>query len=199
LRTQAAGTRTEDAGPAPPATVSSPCNLDAAIYLNAAIELSIAGTRLIALNSKIMATKVRLRFRVSPLQKFRRNLVGAEKYLDMYYELRQVKNLGRRGALSKTNDYLLWLPRATVVSAVGALDAYVHDALAAHLPALLADEDFVVSELLAEALGTVMPTKKREDIQNSLRFVRAANGRGYSPKRSGKKYRDSKHSKRPTK
>jgi hypothetical protein len=123
-----------------------------------------------------MSTKVRVRFRVSPLQKFRRNLLGAEKYLDMYYELRQLKNLGRRGALSKANDYLLWLPRATVVSAVGALDAYVHDALAAHLPALLADEDFVVSELLADAVGTVMPTKKREDIDNSLRFVRAANG-----------------------
>jgi hypothetical protein len=113
---------------------------------------------------------------VTPLDQFRQNIVGAEKYLEMYYELRQLKKLGKRGALDGGNQYLLWLPRATVVSAVGALDAYVHDVLALHIPRLLADAATQISEPLATLLGRVVSTKKKDDVQGLLRFVRSATG-----------------------
>lgn len=113
---------------------------------------------------------------MTPLEQFKRNIIGAEKYLDMYYELRQLKQLGKRGALDANNQYLLWLPRATVVSAVGALDAYIHDMLALHIPRLLADATTQVSESLANLLGRVVSTKKRDDVQEMLRFIRSTTG-----------------------
>ncbi|HEX7517297.1 MAG TPA: HEPN domain-containing protein [Chthoniobacterales bacterium] len=113
---------------------------------------------------------------MTPLEQFNRNILGAEKYLEMYYELRKLKKLGRRGALDATNRYLLWLPRATVVSAVGALDAYIHDILALHIPRLLADASTQISESLATLLGRVISTKKREDVQDMLRFIRSTTG-----------------------
>ena len=112
---------------------------------------------------------------MTPLEQFKRNIIGAEKYLDMYYELRQLKQLGKRGALDANNQYLL-LPRATVVSAVGALDAYIHDMLALHIPRLLADATTQVSESLANLLGRVVSTKKRDDVQEMLRFIRSTTG-----------------------
>src|ERR1700730_11964334 len=113
---------------------------------------------------------------MTPLEQFNQNILGAEKYLDMYYELRQLKKLGKRGALDTKNQYLLWLPRATVVSAVGALDAYIHDMLALHIPRLLADAATQISESMATLLGRVVSTKKKEDVQDMLRFVRSAAG-----------------------
>lgn len=94
----------------------------------------------------------------------------------MYSELRLLKNLGRRGALSGNHRYLLWLLRATVVSAVSALDAYVHDALAVRLPLILKEDPANISDALADLVGKVMPTKKLEDVKSSLSFVRSANG-----------------------
>lgn len=113
---------------------------------------------------------------MTPLEQFNRNIDGAEKYLVMYYELRQLKQLGKRGALGANNQYLLWLPRATVVSAVGALDAYIHDVLALHIPRLLADAATQISESLAALLGRVVSTRKTEDVRDMLRFIRSTTG-----------------------
>jgi hypothetical protein len=113
---------------------------------------------------------------MTPFQQFGRNVIGAEKYLDMYAELRQLKHLGTRGALDANNQYLLWLLRATVVSAVSALDAYIHDVLALHIPRVLSNAARPVSDPLAELVGRVISTKKTPDVQNMLRFVRSTTG-----------------------
>jgi hypothetical protein len=110
--------------------------------------------------------------------KFRQNVVGAEKYLEMYYELRGLKKLGRRGALSSDDQYLLWLPRATVVSAVSALDAYVHDVLGRDVAKILADDNSEISESLSTLVGRVVSAKKPEEVKNALRFIRAPVGAG---------------------
>jgi hypothetical protein len=113
---------------------------------------------------------------MKPFDQFSRNVVGAEKYLDMYSELRRLKQLGSRGALDANNQYLLWLPRATVVSAVSAFDAYIHDMLALHIPRVLVDTVTPISEDLADLIGRVVSTKKRDDVQDLLRFVRSTTG-----------------------
>ena len=94
----------------------------------------------------------------------------------MYIELRKLKELGKRGKLDEENRYLMWLPRAAIVASVAALDAYVHQALYLRLPELLGDKTASISDELADLIGRVMPTKKKVEVKEAMRFIRSHAG-----------------------
>lgn len=113
---------------------------------------------------------------MKPLEQFEINVGSADNYLSMYRELRKLKELGSRGRLDEENKYLMWLPRATIVASIAALDAYVHQVLYVRIPQELADEQIELSEELAELVGRVMPTKKNPEIRVAMSFVRSRDG-----------------------
>jgi hypothetical protein len=68
---------------------------------------------------------------------FHNSLAAANDLIEMYWELRRARDLGRRGRLDAANLDLLSLPRAAVVASVSALDAYIHEVLYDRIPIVL--------------------------------------------------------------
>lgn len=112
---------------------------------------------------------------MEPIEQFRINIDAARKYLEMYRELRRLKNLGGRGALDANNKYLLWLPRAAIVSTMSSLDAYVHQVLYKHIPKLLKQANNV-PEKLREMVVRVSPIKKAEHVGDAIQYIRSPTG-----------------------
>jgi len=113
---------------------------------------------------------------MKPLEQFEINVASADNYLLMYRELRKFKEIGSRGRLDEENKYLMWLPRATIIASIAALDAYVHQVLYVRIPQELAGEQIELSNELAELVGRVMPTKKNSEIRVAMSFVRSRDG-----------------------
>ena len=113
---------------------------------------------------------------MSPFDQFKVNLQVARDYLVIYREMRQLKKLGTRGKLNATNQHLLWLPRAAVVTSLGALDAYVHQVLYAKVPSILGDPSSQLSDSLCNLVIEVFPVKKTSDVRNALSIIRSSTG-----------------------
>ena len=113
---------------------------------------------------------------MTPLKQFKKNIEAADYYLSMYKELRSLKSLGSRGRLDPGNQYLLWLPRAAIVSSLSSLDAYVHQVLYARIPKVLGAADGPISEKLAELVTRVMPTRKPDETRAAIVYVRSRHG-----------------------
>jgi hypothetical protein len=113
---------------------------------------------------------------MTPYEQFKKNIDAANHYRTMYVELRKLKKLGARGALDEQNRYLLWLPRAAVVSSVAALDAYVHQTLYLRIPQVLEDENAPLPDALAELIVRVAPIKNAGTARDALKYIRASDG-----------------------
>lgn len=111
---------------------------------------------------------------MTPLQQFNTNIKTVDHYLDTYTKLRGVKSLGSRGRSDPRAQYLLWLPRAAIVSSLSSLDGYVRQVLDERLPKILAGEGGPISAQLAELVSRVMSTTKPEETRAALVYVRDA-------------------------
>ncbi|QFU01008.1 hypothetical protein FIU83_05105 [Halomonas sp. THAF5a] len=112
---------------------------------------------------------------MEPIEQFRVNIDAARKYLDMYRELRQLRNLGVRGPLNAGNKYLLWLPRASIVSSMSSLDAYVHQVLYRYIPQFLKQADSI-PEKLGDMVVRVSPIKNASHVGGAIQYVRSPTG-----------------------
>lgn len=88
----------------------------------------------------------------TPYEQFKINKEAAATYSRSYVELRKLKELGTRGALSEENRYLLWLPRAGVVGAIAALDHYIHQVLYEKIPERLSGTPAGLSDPLCDLI-----------------------------------------------
>jgi len=113
---------------------------------------------------------------MSPYQQFTVNRNVAEKYVEMYVELRNLKGLGQRGALSNDNKYLLWCVRAAIVSAIGALDHYVHQVLLDRIPKLFKSNPPQISQELLEQVQKVVAVKTQSDMAKFFGYLASQNG-----------------------
>ncbi len=91
----------------------------------------------------------------------------------MYLELRRLRGLGARGALSTTNEDLLWLPRAAVVASISALDCYMHSMLYERIPTILKSNS--VPDSLCEALSSHIQIKNANSFKTVLPLLKNAN------------------------
>ena len=111
---------------------------------------------------------------MTPKQQFDINIRAADYYVRMYKELRQLKGLGARGQLDSANRYLLWLPRAAVVSALSSLDAYVHQTLYERIPQLLGGPHSDVPDELAKMVSSVTPFKSADDVRKLVKLMNSS-------------------------
>lgn len=100
---------------------------------------------------------------------FQNSISAADKLLAMYFELRRLRGLGRRGALSAANNDLLWLPRSAVVSSLSALDAYVHAVVYDRLPYALRLSP--IPQSLCEAMSSIIPIKNAEGFRAAAPII----------------------------
>lgn len=84
----------------------------------------------------------------------------------MYSELRRSRGIGSRGSVGQQNQDLIWLPRSAVVTAISALDSYVHDVIYEQIPIVLSSAS-AIPDSLAAAMTQVLPIKKAEDFQSA--------------------------------
>ena len=112
---------------------------------------------------------------MEPIEQFRINIDAARKYLAMYRELRRLKNLGARGALDANNKYLLWLPRASIVSSMSSLDAYVHQVLYRYIPQFLKHADNIPDKL-SDMVVRVAPIKNAAHVGGAMQYLRSPTG-----------------------
>lgn len=113
---------------------------------------------------------------MTPYEQFKINKDAAAIYARTYLELRQLKLLGSRGTLSEENKYLLWLPRAGVVGAVGALDHYVHQVLYEKIPEKLRGNPAELPESLCDLILRVASLKNAVSVRENIHFVQSATG-----------------------
>ena len=113
---------------------------------------------------------------VTPYEQFKINKDAAEIYARTYVELRQLKRLGTRGALSDDNKYILWLPRAGVVGAIAALDHYVHQVLYEKIPEKLSGASDELSDSLCELILRVASLKNVSSVRDNIRFIQSSTG-----------------------
>lgn len=100
---------------------------------------------------------------------FENSISAADKLLAMYSELRSLRGLGQRGALSTTNKDLLWLPRSAVVASLSALDAYVHSVIYDRLPHALHRNP--VPAPLCDAMASILPIKNAEGFRSAVSIL----------------------------
>jgi len=110
---------------------------------------------------------------MKPLKQFEINLAAAADYLQMYKELRSLKGLGARGRLDSENQYLLWLPRAAIVTSLGSLDAYVHQVLFLKLPEVLQGPKNEIPESLCEKVSQVLPIKNANHVRDAIEVLQS--------------------------
>jgi hypothetical protein len=110
---------------------------------------------------------------MKPLEQFEINVAAAADYLRMYKELRQLKGLGARGRLDSSNQYLLWLPRAAIVTSLGSLDAYVHQVLFLRLPEVLKAPGKQLPEQLCERVSQVLPIKNATHVRDAIEVLQS--------------------------
>lgn len=96
----------------------------------------------------------------TPFQQFEINIESAKSYVKSYKELRSYKALGLRGALTQENQYLMWLPRASVVMSLSALDAYVHQVIFDQIPKILKSQQNNISQKLFELTSNIFANPK---------------------------------------
>jgi hypothetical protein len=104
---------------------------------------------------------------------FQNSIASAKSLTEMYKELRRFRNLGQRGALTAANEDLLWLPRSAVVSAVSAMDAYIHAVIADKLPGALASQNIPTS--LADLVSELIPIKNAQTFKSTYPLISVAN------------------------
>lgn len=109
-------------------------------------------------------------------EQFRFNKEAAATYSRSYVELRKLKELGTRGALSEENRYLLWLPRAGVVGAIAALDHYIHQVLYEKIPERLSGTPAGLSDPLCDLIVRVAPWKNTQSVREGIRFIQSSTG-----------------------
>jgi len=97
---------------------------------------------------------------------FESSISAADKLLAMYSELRKLRGLAQRGALSGENKDLLWLPRSAVVASLSALDAYVHSIIYDRLPHALRLNPVPLA--LCEAMSAVIPIKNADSFRSAV-------------------------------
>lgn len=100
---------------------------------------------------------------------FQNSIAAADKLLAMYSELRRLRGLGQRGALSAANNDLLWLPRSAVVASLSALDAYVHSVVYDRVPHALRLSP--IPQPLCEAMSSILPIKNAEGFRNAASII----------------------------
>jgi hypothetical protein len=103
---------------------------------------------------------------LSALTHFQSSITAADDLISMYGELRGSRGLGRRGPLDAANIALLSLPRAAVVAAVSALDAYVHAVLYERIPTALQANP--VPNDLCELMSSAIPIKNANGFRDAL-------------------------------
>lgn len=104
---------------------------------------------------------------------FLSNISSADKYIAMYIELRRLRGLGARGALSTANTDLLWLPRAAVVASISALDSYMHSMLYERIPAVLKAPN--VPDALCEAMSSHITIKNSNGFKSAIPLLKNTN------------------------
>ncbi|MEW5834645.1 MAG: hypothetical protein AB1832_06235 [Pseudomonadota bacterium] len=113
---------------------------------------------------------------MTALAHFQTSIDGADRLLAMYAELRRHRQLGARGRLDAANSDLLWLPRASVVASMSALDAYIHAVLYERIPTVLrADE---VPQPLCDAMASIIPIKSGGTFREAIGILRSEDSLG---------------------
>ena len=97
---------------------------------------------------------------------FTNSISAADSLIAMYSELRRLRGLGQRGALSAANQDLLWLPRSAVVASLSALDAYVHAVINERVPHALRLSP--IPQSLCEAMASIVPIKNAEGFRTAV-------------------------------
>ena len=103
---------------------------------------------------------------------FQNSIAAADKLLAMYVELRRLRGLGQRGALSSENNDLLWLPRSAVVASLSALDAYVHSVVYDRLPHALRQTP--IPQSLCDAMSSILSIKNAEGFRAAAPLIASA-------------------------
>lgn len=104
---------------------------------------------------------------------FQNSITSARSLTAMYKELRRSRNLGQRGALTAANEDLLWLPRSAVVSAISAMDAYIHAVIVDKLPSALAAQNIPVS--LCDMVAELIPIKNGTSFKSTFPLISVPN------------------------
>ena len=112
---------------------------------------------------------------MEPIDQFRTNINAARNYLTMYRELRSLKKLGAKGPLDENNQYLLWLPRAAIVSSMSSLDSYVHQVLYGNIPQLLKNS-YEIPKKLKDLVVRVSPIKNESHVEEAIFYIRSPTG-----------------------
>lgn len=102
---------------------------------------------------------------------FLNNIAPADRYINMYRELRSSRGLGARGALNAANQDLLWLPRAAVVASISALDSYMHSMLYERIPLVLNAPN--VPDALCEVLSGHISIKNAGGFRIALPLLKS--------------------------
>ncbi len=104
---------------------------------------------------------------------FENSIASAKSLVAMYKELRGARRLGQRGALTPVNEDLLWLPRSAVVSAVSAMDAYIHAVIFDKLPAVLLGQN--IPDSLCDMAANLIPIKNGNTFRSTLPLISVPN------------------------
>ena len=91
----------------------------------------------------------------------------------MYKELRSLRGLGQRGALTAANEDLLWLPRSAVVASLSSLDAYVHAVIVDRAPVALKANP--IPPALCEAMAAIIPIRNSSSFRDAMQIIAASN------------------------
>jgi|GEM_PF-1881308 len=97
---------------------------------------------------------------------FSNSIEAADDLLTAYADLRVHRKLGARGKLDAVNIGLLALPRAAVVAAIAALDAYVHAVLYDRIPVIL--QQLSIPDELCELMWKSLPVKDAKTFRMAL-------------------------------